>query len=87
MPSTPIFNTFNFVTGSPPIIMFSKSQLVSVLFALAAASSVAAHGALVAISGDNGVTAQGFGVVESTPRDGTNRNPFQVSRVPRLETQ
>lgn len=58
--------------------MFSKSQLVSVLFALATASSVAAHGALVAIKGDNGVTAQGFGIVESTPRDGTNRNPFQT---------
>ncbi|KAG8772435.1 hypothetical protein FRC12_001936 [Ceratobasidium sp. 428] len=50
----------------------------ALLFALTAAASVSAHGVLVAINGDNGVKAQGFGVVESTPRDGTRRNPFQT---------
>ncbi|QRV90190.1 hypothetical protein RhiJN_18208 [Ceratobasidium sp. AG-Ba] len=58
--------------------MFSKATLVSVLFALSAISSVSAHGVLVAATGANGVTSQGFGVVESTPRDGTRRNPFQT---------
>ncbi|QRV75502.1 hypothetical protein RhiJN_03517 [Ceratobasidium sp. AG-Ba] len=58
--------------------MFSKATLVSVLFALSAISSVSAHGVLVAATGANGVKAQGFGVVESTPRDGTRRNPFQT---------
>ncbi|KAG8681591.1 hypothetical protein FRC08_015537 [Ceratobasidium sp. 394] len=58
--------------------MFAKTSLVSILFALSAVSSVSAHGALVAIAGSNGVTGQGFGVVESTPRDGTRRNPFQT---------
>ncbi|KAG9096031.1 hypothetical protein FS749_009239 [Ceratobasidium sp. UAMH 11750] len=56
--------------------MFAKFS--TVLLALTAAASVSAHGVLVAIDGDNGVKAQGFGVVESTPRDGTRRNPFQT---------
>ncbi|KAG9086117.1 hypothetical protein FRC07_013199 [Ceratobasidium sp. 392] len=56
--------------------MFAKAS--TVLFFLTAAVSVSAHGVLVAIDGDNGVKAQGFGVVDSTPRDGTRRNPFQT---------
>ncbi|CAE6525781.1 unnamed protein product, partial [Rhizoctonia solani] len=43
-----------------------------------AVSSVSAHGALVAVTGANGVNGQGFGIVDSTPRDGTRRNPFQT---------
>ncbi|KAB5588757.1 hypothetical protein CTheo_7801 [Ceratobasidium theobromae] len=58
--------------------MLPNSHLASILLALAAASSVAAHSALVAVKGDNGVTAMGFGVVASTPRNGTRRNPFQT---------
>lgn len=76
----------SFVTGSlltqttfKRIIMFAKTSLLSsVLIALTAVSSVSAHGTLVRVAGSNGVDGQGFGVVESTPRDGTRRTPFQV---------
>ena len=45
---------------------------------LALALRVRAHGVLTEISGTNGVTGQGFGVIASTPRDGSTRNPFEV---------
>ncbi|KAJ1307390.1 hypothetical protein OPQ81_001495 [Rhizoctonia solani] len=54
------------------------AKLSTALFLLTVASSVSAHGALVAVTGSNGVNGQGFGIVESTPRDGTRRNPFQT---------
>ncbi|PAV22955.1 putative gEgh 16 [Pyrrhoderma noxium] len=44
---------------------------------LALALHVNAHGVLTTVTGTNGVTGQGFGVIDSTPRDGTRRNPFQ----------
>ncbi|KAL5536238.1 hypothetical protein ACEPAF_59 [Sanghuangporus sanghuang] len=50
------------------------SQLVPLL---AFALHVRAHGVLTAVTGTNGVTGQGFGVIASTPRDGSKRNPFQ----------
>ncbi|CAE6450708.1 unnamed protein product [Rhizoctonia solani] len=56
--------------------MFPK--LSTAILLLAAVSSVSAHGALVAVTGANGVNGQGFGIVDSTPRDGTRRNPFQT---------
>ncbi|CAE6468669.1 unnamed protein product [Rhizoctonia solani] len=56
--------------------MFAK--LSTALLLLSIASSVSAHGALVAVTGSNGVDGQGFGIVDSTPRDGTRRNPFQT---------
>ncbi|KAF8751606.1 hypothetical protein RHS01_08533 [Rhizoctonia solani] len=60
-------------------IMFAKTSAISsVLLVLAAISSVNAHGAMVAVTGSNGVTGQGFGIVETTPRDGTRRQPFQT---------
>ncbi|KAG8776322.1 hypothetical protein FRC12_000981 [Ceratobasidium sp. 428] len=58
--------------------MFTKSTLISVLFALSAISSVSAHGVITRVAGSNGVDGQAFGVVETTPRDGTRRNPFQT---------
>ncbi|CAE6335214.1 unnamed protein product [Rhizoctonia solani] len=59
--------------------MFAKtSAFPSVLLVLAAISSVNAHGAMVAVTGSNGVNGQGFGIVDSTPRDGTRRQPFQT---------
>ncbi|GAB1522160.1 hypothetical protein RhiTH_005271 [Rhizoctonia solani] len=58
--------------------MFSKSQVASILLALFAATAVNAHGAIVAVKGENGVNGQAFGVVDTTPRDGTKRNPFQT---------
>ncbi|KAG9224380.1 hypothetical protein CCMSSC00406_0007846 [Pleurotus cornucopiae] len=47
------------------------------LVLLAAAMQVNAHGVLTAVTGANGITAQGFGVVATTPRTGSRRNPFQ----------
>ncbi|CAE6406747.1 unnamed protein product [Rhizoctonia solani] len=59
--------------------MFAKTSAISsILLVLAAISSVNAHGALVNVAGSNGVDGQGFGIVESTPRDGTRRQPFQT---------
>lgn len=53
-------------------------QFSSIILALATSSLVAAHGAIVAATGDAGGAGQAIGVVNSTPRDGTRRNPFQA---------
>lgn len=45
------------------------------LFTLAGSAN--AHGVIVAVKGGNGVTGQGFGVIPSTPRNGTTPVPFQ----------
>uniref|UniRef100_A0A0S1MIJ5 Secreted protein n=1 Tax=Phakopsora pachyrhizi TaxID=170000 RepID=A0A0S1MIJ5_PHAPC len=45
---------------------------------LVAISQVNAHGAITAVQGSNGMTGEAFGVDQSTPRDGTKRNPFQT---------
>jgi hypothetical protein len=55
--------------------MLYHRSLVILLAALA--SEVYGHGAMVAITGANGVTAIGMGIDTSTPRDGTRRRPFQ----------
>ncbi|KAJ8522091.1 hypothetical protein ONZ45_g1305 [Pleurotus djamor] len=52
-------------------------QLFALTAILALALRVSAHGAITAVTGANGVTAQGFGVVATTPRTGSRRNPFQ----------
>ncbi|KAG8705045.1 hypothetical protein FRC11_009361 [Ceratobasidium sp. 423] len=57
--------------------MFAK--LSTALLLLTTVSSVNAHGALVAVTGSNGVNGQGFGILDSIPRDGTRRNPFQFN--------
>jgi len=55
---------------------FTKSSVVA--FSLLASSSlVAGHGAIIAAVGDAGGAGSAIGVVPTTPRDGTNRNPFQ----------
>ncbi|CAE6443816.1 hypothetical protein ACGC1H_002502 [Rhizoctonia solani] len=55
--------------------MFAKtSAFSSALLVLAAVSSVNAHAAMIKV----GATGKGFGVVETTPRDGTRREPFQA---------
>ncbi|KAF5851916.1 hypothetical protein GGP41_000661 [Bipolaris sorokiniana] len=55
---------------------FSKTSFVS--FSLLASSSlVAGHGAIIAATGDAGGAGSAIGVDPNTPRDGTNRNPFQ----------
>ncbi|OHE91941.1 hypothetical protein CORC01_12791 [Colletotrichum orchidophilum] len=45
---------------------------------LAAANLVAGHGAIIGASSELGGTAMGLGVDLSTPRDGTQRQPYQV---------
>ncbi|RDA90285.1 hypothetical protein CP533_1491 [Ophiocordyceps camponoti-saundersi (nom. inval.)] len=56
-----------------------SSSLRSALLtsALLAAELVAGHSAITAAKGDAGGMAMALGVNPSTPRDGTNRNPFQ----------
>lgn len=55
---------------------FTKSSIVS--FSLLASSSlVAGHGAIIGATGDAGGQGSAIGVVPTTPRDGTGRNPFQ----------
>lgn len=49
----------------------------SVVAFLASSSLVAGHGAIIKATGDAGGAGSAIGVVPTTPRDGTNRNPFQ----------
>lgn len=44
---------------------------------LVAALHVSAHGVITNVSGANGVAGQAFGVVATTPRTGSKRDPFQ----------
>jgi Egh16-like virulence factor len=55
--------------------MLSTRALITILAALA--TTVHGHGAMVAVTGANGVTGAGLGINPATPRDGTRRNPFQ----------
>lgn len=50
---------------------------VLVLYAAAMATLVHGHGAIVAVTGANGVVSEGMGIVSTTPRDGSRRRPFQ----------
>jgi len=52
-----------------------RSQALIALFAVF--TTVYGHGAMVAVTGSNGITATGMGIDPATPRDGTKRNPFQ----------
>ena len=55
---------------------FTKSSVVA--FSLMASSTlVAGHGAIIKAVGDAGGAGSAIGVDPTTPRDGTNRNPFQ----------
>lgn len=45
---------------------------------LALVSYAVAHGAIIAASGDQGGQGAAIGIVPTTPRDGTRRNPFQT---------
>jgi len=51
--------------------------LIALLPIVALISGVNGHGVITAVSGANGVTSQGFGVIASTPRDGSSPNPFE----------
>ncbi|KAL4263485.1 hypothetical protein AB1N83_006171 [Pleurotus pulmonarius] len=45
---------------------------------LASALCVSAHGVITEVFGANGISSTGFGVVATTPRDGSTRIPFQL---------
>lgn len=53
----------------------------SILCALLATfiSTVHGHGTMTVITGANGVTGKGIGIIESTPRNGATPKPFEVS--------
>jgi hypothetical protein len=44
---------------------------------LVAAHLVAGYGAITGVVGDAGGSGAALGIIASTPRDGTRRNPFQ----------
>lgn len=56
------------------------APLISLFPILLFSYAANAHGVMTAISGANGVTAQGFGVIASTPRTGSSPVPFEVSK-------
>jgi hypothetical protein len=56
--------------------MFAKISTISISL-LASSSLVAGHAAIIKAVGDAGGAGSAIGVDPNTPRDGTNRNPFQ----------
>ncbi|KAG8770747.1 hypothetical protein FRC15_003924 [Serendipita sp. 397] len=57
--------------------MFSSSSTILLTLLATLASTANAHGTITAITGANGVTSAGMGILASTPRDGSGRTPFQ----------
>ncbi|EIM90688.1 uncharacterized protein STEHIDRAFT_90522 [Stereum hirsutum FP-91666 SS1] len=58
-------------------MFFSKSFVALVALASSLVAPTLAHGTITAIAGANGVNSQGFGVISSTPRDGSTPKPFE----------
>jgi len=54
---------------------FSFTSITSLI---ALISYVNAHGAIIAATGDQGGKGSAIGIVPTTPRDGSRRNPFQT---------
>jgi hypothetical protein len=54
----------------------ASTRGIVMLFA-ALATFVHGHAAMVQIKGANGVIGQGMGIIATTPRDGSTRNPFE----------
>jgi len=52
-------------------------SLKSILITSLLSSLVAGHGAIISATGDAGGTGMAIGIVSTTPRDGTRRDPFQ----------
>ncbi|KAH8110391.1 hypothetical protein DFH11DRAFT_1514409 [Phellopilus nigrolimitatus] len=57
--------------------MFFPTNFTGLLALALAVTGVRAHGVLTACYRRERSLGQGFGVIASTPRDGTKRNPFQ----------
>jgi hypothetical protein len=59
--------------------MHSKIIVSAFVTILAMVPTISAHGLILNAKGDAGsASSKGLGVVDSTPRDGTRRNPFQT---------
>ncbi|KAJ7021206.1 hypothetical protein C8F04DRAFT_1141664 [Mycena alexandri] len=57
--------------------MFFKTFIVFAAVSSSALLNVQAHGTITGVTGANGVQAAGFGIIASTPRDGSTRKPFE----------
>jgi len=55
----------------------TKNVFLALALLLVTSSEVWGHGTITGVTGANGVQAAGFGIIASTPRDGTTRRPFQ----------
>ncbi|KAF7339618.1 GEgh 16 [Mycena sanguinolenta] len=57
--------------------MFFNTFIVLAAISSSALLNVQAHGTITSVTGANGVTGAGFGIIASTPRDGSTPNPFE----------
>ncbi|KAJ7889495.1 hypothetical protein B0H14DRAFT_2691655 [Mycena olivaceomarginata] len=57
--------------------MFFNTLIVFAAVSSSALLNVQAHGTITGVTGANGVQAAGFGIIASTPRDGSTRKPFE----------
>ncbi|KAJ7625932.1 hypothetical protein FB45DRAFT_750335 [Roridomyces roridus] len=57
--------------------MFFNNLFVFAAISASAVWNVHAHGTITGVSGANGVQGTGFGILASTPRDGSSPNPFE----------
>ncbi|KAK7064369.1 GEgh 16 [Favolaschia claudopus] len=57
--------------------MFFNTFVVFVAISFSSLLNVHAHGTITGVTGANGVKAAGFGIIASTPRDGSRPNPFE----------
>ncbi|KAJ7908123.1 hypothetical protein B0H13DRAFT_2662137 [Mycena leptocephala] len=57
--------------------MFFNTFIVFAAVSSSALLNVQAHGTITGVTGANGVQAAGFGIIASTPRDGSTRKPFE----------
>ncbi|KAF7337112.1 GEgh 16 [Mycena venus] len=57
--------------------MFFNTFIVLAAVSSSALLNVQAHGTITGVTGANGVQAAGFGIIATTPRDGSTRKPFE----------
>ncbi|KAJ7357190.1 hypothetical protein DFH08DRAFT_851283 [Mycena albidolilacea] len=57
--------------------MFFNTFIVFAAISSSALLHVQAHGTITGVTGANGVQAAGFGIIASTPRDGSSPKPFE----------
>ncbi|KAJ6596151.1 hypothetical protein DFH09DRAFT_128051 [Mycena vulgaris] len=57
--------------------MFFNTFIVFAAVSSSAFLNAHAHGTITGVTGANGVQAAGFGIIASTPRDGSTKKPFE----------